>query len=62
MMIFLVAYFLEPPQDLVPYAQRVVRYGSGGAALNKSNAELVVIYFLVDEVNDKCFHGVKPRR
>jgi len=24
-MIFLVAYFVEPPQDLVPYAQRVVR-------------------------------------
>jgi len=24
MRIFLVAYFVEPPQDLVPYAQRVV--------------------------------------
>jgi len=25
MRIFLVAYFVVPPQDLVPYAQRVVR-------------------------------------
>jgi len=25
MMIFLVAYFVVPPQDLVPYAQCVVR-------------------------------------
>jgi len=32
MRIFLVAYFLVPPQDLVPYAQRVVRV-VGAAAL-----------------------------
>jgi len=31
-MIFLVAYSLVPPQDLVPYAQRVVRV-MGAAAL-----------------------------
>jgi len=32
MMIFLVASFLVPPQDWVPYAQRVVRV-MGAAAL-----------------------------
>jgi len=32
MRIFFVAYFVEPPQDLVPYAQRVVRV-MGAAAL-----------------------------
>jgi len=34
MRIFLVAYFVEPPQDLVPYAQRVVRV-MGAAALSR---------------------------
>jgi len=33
MRIFLVAYFVEPPQDLVPYAQRIVRVMEA-AALN----------------------------
>jgi len=30
--------------------------------LNKYKAELVVISSVVDEGNDNCFHGVKPRR
>jgi len=41
MRIFLVAYFVVPPQDLVPHAQRVVRV-MGAAALGlaqKSEAE-----------------------
>jgi len=29
--------------------------------LNKYDAELVVIYSVVDEGDDNCFHGDKPR-
>jgi len=56
MRIFLVAYFVELPQDLVPYAQRVVRV-MGAAALDIPHFPLSAVDALIVNIRSPACRG-----